>query len=167
MIVPDTLRHSTSLKDALFAVLSQAPYGEIFSYAALTEIMGVDARAHRYALAMVGQRLEHEAQRVLESLRGVGYRIALARDHVDLGARKQVQGRRKIERALSILHATPVKTLTPVERQRHDAFLLLLHQQADVLRSVRQAHMEVSTLIEKHIADALARLAALEDTQER
>lgn len=159
----------TKMKDALFAALGTAPYGTVFPYQALSEIMGVDAVGHRYVILTVAKRLEREAQRALESIRGHGYRIAMPKDHLHLGSKRHLRGRRQIDGALRVLKATPLQALSPEERRRHDAFLLLLHQQADVLRSVKvavqEAHMTVDSLVDRRLQEAMDRIKALEQRQ--
>ena len=157
-------------KDALFDILSTAPYGELFSYQSLKEILGRDIQKNtraRYIVLSVGKRLEKEAHRTLECIKNRGYRVAQARDHISLGDKRYRRGTKQINRAVRILQATPIEQLSIEERKRHDAYLLLMHQQVDAMRDIKRgvakAQVQVNTLLEEHIAAALQRIESIEN----
>lgn len=163
MLVPNPV--ATQRKDALYAALHAAPYGEVFPYEALTEILGVPVQRVRHVVFTVTRRLEREAARTLENIRGHGYRIAEPHDHVELSSRRHQRSRRQLGHALRILQATPIALLTPEERRRHDAWLTVTRQQVDVLRHVQHqvhaAHATVDALLKTHIREALMRVDQL------
>lgn len=162
------LESRTQQKEALFAVLSPAEYGVFFPHVALAEVIGEvpQSFAYRNLVRGVGKRLEREAQRVLVSERGQGYRIARPNEHVRISDNRALRGRRQVARAVQVLQATPVQSLTPEERRRHEAYLTIMHAQADALRGIKRqverAHETVSDLVQARLAEAEARIAALE-----
>jgi hypothetical protein len=126
-------------KKALFEVLGAATYGQFFSYDELSNIMGLDSRTYRSLILWVGKRLEREANRALDCERGLGYRIALPNEHVDLSQRREKRGHKQLRRAVQVLSATKVSDLSPSEHRRHDAYMTVLAAQRDALRTVQDS----------------------------
>jgi len=153
----------------LYAMCAELPYGELLTYAALSEALEVvDARAYRSLILRVAKALEQSAMRTLLCVRNEGYRIAYPKDHLDIGTQRQQRGRRQVERAVGVLRATSLVDLTPEERKRHDAMLLLMYQQVDILQQVqakaqagRKIYEELDEFVEDKVREAKACIHAI------
>jgi hypothetical protein len=158
---------ATRMRDTLFAAWHMAPYGEMYTYEAISELIEGSAKQYRHIILEVGKRLEMDARRALQCVRGEGYRIAYPKDHLLLGRKRHTRSKRQLDNAVRVLQATETVSLSPEEKRRADAYLLLLYHHRDVLRSVRevtkQAHKNVELMLDERVEEAIARIVALEN----
>lgn len=88
-----------SRREMVVELVSEAPYGTVFTYEDIASVIGVDDKAVvqsvvNGSLSSIGRQLS----KTLVNVRGVGYRVPNANEHVDVGRsrRKRMarQGRR-------------------------------------------------------------------------
>lgn len=143
-------------------------HGTVLTYKSLREILGglnPQSHAGRAMVLSVGQRLEREGQRALQNIRGIGYQIAHPGQHLGIGEKRQQRGRRQVAAAMRVLLATPVSALSTEQRRRHDAYLVIIQQQVDAMRSVQakaaQAYKQIDAEITSHLISEYNRIEAL------
>jgi hypothetical protein len=155
-------------REALFAVLATAEYGTLFPHDALLETCEEAEKRGRYAILMrqVTRRLEQEAGRTLETVRGVGYRVAMPAHHLSLAHKRHTRSVRQKRIALHILEATNETQLTLEERRRLDDARLLYRKHLTDMRKikvrVKKEHAITETLLDSRIAKLEASLGRIE-----
>lgn len=102
----------------LMPLFEGKPPGTVVTYEQMGEALGREfARSPIY---MVAKKLELDHSRTLANVRGVGYRVAEARDHEGLGVAKAKSAGRKLKRAARTFASADRSQLTPEESARLD-----------------------------------------------
>lgn len=157
----------------LVDVFAKVDRGDVVTIEALAEELGLDPVRDRRAIqAAVNQSqktLSREHDRSLVAVRGVGYRVALPDEHVDLAGRQQRKGRRALQRAQTHVDHVDLSSLSDEGRQIvYAAARALAWQQQQIKRlDLRQKDLErvlagVTTRQERTEAEHGARIAELE-----
>lgn len=171
----DRKKHEAK-RQALFAVMSVAPYGETFSYQRITDIIGANSNIYRHIILQVQKRLEKKATRTLKNDWGRGYAIALPTEHINLAGKKHGRARKQLGRARSIIKATDKSQLNVTELKRLDDIEMNLKAQADAIRSLESrtdkvektvgTQSKISEVLLLRVADAIDRIELLERRSE-
>ncbi len=128
-----------------------------------------DRKAIRAAVRQASMALSKDHDRSLVAARGVGYRVALPDEHVDLAGRQQRKSRRALVRAKGHVDHVDLSALSEEGRRIvHAAASALAWQQAQIKRiDLRQKDLElvvgsITTRVERTETEHAARLAELE-----
>lgn len=126
----------------LFDHVEDAPYGHLFPYDELLEVIGKDPQGvGRAVIHRVRRRLLREKQKLLLALDGKGYYVAYPDEHVSYAESMSEQGNRKKTRALE---ATVFVDVTKMDRQ---AMNKLLDQQLKLrLQIITQRKIDCSPI---------------------
>jgi hypothetical protein len=128
-------RWSLTMKDSLIEAIAQAGYGRELSYTELGRVIGLQPGE---ADSVHGRQLIHRAanaakrpllvscSRVLVSVRGKGYRVALPSESASIAISYRDGAERKIKKAVDTLAYTDEREMTAAERQRHQATRMLI-----------------------------------------
>ena len=116
----------------LYETTCDAAYGTLFKYAALDEIIGRPVQTARHIVYAASRELETKAQRTLQNVLRIGYRIAQPAEHEALAAQQHTKARRRLAHASRVIRATNRPLLRPEELRRLEKFeaALVWHEQA-------------------------------------
>lgn len=104
---------------ALLDYFLRLDYGDVARYAVILDETGCDVTAGaRSRIYSVVRRLEAEHDRTLVNVRGVGYRVALPAEHVNVMSIRKGRAGRQIELAQRTGKATSLQHLDAGESQR-------------------------------------------------
>lgn len=106
-----------------------------------------DRHAVQSCVRMANRRLLEEHQRCLEAVRGSGYRIIRAGEHHRIAVWRNRRGCRQYREAMRTLQNVRTDEMTPEERQRHDAQLVINSALAQAVRSQQKQSERMSELI--------------------
>jgi hypothetical protein len=157
----------------LVDLFAKVDRGAVVTFEDLAEELGLDSvqdrRAIQAAVNQAQKTLSREHDRSLTSVRGVGYRVALPDEHVDLAGRQQRKGRRALQRAQVHVDHVDLSALSDEGRQIvYAAARALAWQQQQIKRlDLRQKDLErvlagVTTRQERTEAEHGARISELE-----
>lgn len=128
-----------------------------------------DRKAVRAAVRQASAALSKEHDRSLVAVRGIGYRVALPDEHIELASYQQRRSRRALARAQDHVDHVDLSGLSEEGRRIvHAAASALAWQQAQIKRiDLRQKDLElvvtsITTRVERTEAEHAARLAELE-----
>jgi len=127
-VILDLVGASTPGKTYAYAELQAALGREKPRVYTVPEVQSVVARALPRLL------LEH--QRTLKNIRHVGYQLASAADHLPLAHDRHRKGRVQISMAELLLREVHWEEMPEAQRQAHAGTLLIVAQQAAMLRSL-------------------------------
>jgi hypothetical protein len=123
------------MKDVLIEVIAQSGYGRELSYVELGRAIGL---GDGESSTIHGRHLIHRAanaakrpllvshSRVIVSVRGEGYRVALPSESASIAMNYRDGADRKIRKAVDTLAYTDEREMTVAERQRHQATRMLI-----------------------------------------
>jgi hypothetical protein len=107
--------------------------GEVIDYKTLSAALSIgtdrvfDWRAVQAAARNAGPMLGRRWKRALQNVRGVGYRIAPADEHVVLAVARQDKAGRQLKRGFEILRDTRLEEIKdPESRRLHEGQLIVL-----------------------------------------
>lgn len=110
-----------------------AAYGDVLSFEALREALGVPAgpddavRASvRQAVSGARRKLLQDHCRALVAVRGQGYRVARPGEFAGIAQDYRERSDRALHSALSYIECAPTDDMTPAERKRHEAYGVVL-----------------------------------------
>ena len=152
----------------LHDVVRQAAYGRSYSYAELNALAGVtDIRTERWILLRTRTELLRHDQRYLDNVRGVGYRIVRAGEHLDVAHAYRRRSMRQAGKSVKVLEATDLAAVQdPVVRQNISNLQSRMSRVEQTLRyqNARLENTERTTarLGQGHV-DHSDRLAAIEE----
>lgn len=109
----------------------------VITYAELTAILGRDFCKARAPIYDAERRLLTDDRRMLVNVRGVGYRIAEAREHITAANANQRRAKRQIRKGVAKLQHTDRSALTHDERTVNDYALTTLSRQQDMLTRLK------------------------------
>lgn len=95
------------------------------------------------------KEMEYADSRTFVTVRGVGYRVAEAKEHHDLAKRQQLFAKRRIDVGLRKAAAADRTALTPDERQRLDALEHHLRRQQSFMRQLANRTTKVEQRVEE------------------
>lgn len=116
-----------SNQEVIVDYVRDRPPGQVFTFDELGAALsaGVDRRFDRQSIRgivrLATMRLLREHRRTLSSVRGVGYRLAFARDHAGIAEGFTRGGQRKLKRAMVTMENANLEEMTVQERELHTA----------------------------------------------
>ena len=128
-------RWSPVMKDLVTEVLAAAGYGQELTYAELGRIIGlgegesssVHGRSLIYRAVNASKKLLlRDHYRVIVSVRGSGYRVAMPNESASIAMGYRDSADRKITRAVETLIYTDEREMTQAELRRHHATRTLI-----------------------------------------
>ncbi len=118
-------------RQVIYDLLQDAEPESLFTYDALERVLSEGltepvSRDRIYRAASAGNRtLLKSKQRCLRVVRGTGYRVARADEHLEVARTFETSAQRKIRRGLDVLRDTRIDELTPTQRSIHEGHLLI------------------------------------------
>lgn len=98
-------------------VVDHTAPGDTVPYAVLGSLLVAETRPQIYrAVAQANKKLRDKAQRSLQVVREVGYRVLKPEEHEHQASDYQMQARRRVSTAVSVMRATDLKSMTPEAR---------------------------------------------------
>lgn len=144
-----TRTNGRSNAEVLAAVVAASEPGRILSYDELAGILGegTDRAWKRVDVQQAvngGRRyVLRQTRRDLVSLRGTGYQVSRASEHVAISKRRERKAGNQMARAVEVLQNTPIGELSSAQAMEHDAHLAvtaIIAQQ--VMRLTRKQHQQ-------------------------
>lgn len=114
--------HTSAATKMLEAALKSADYGTEYTFGRLNEIASRDVRTDRYILATVSRILRKHHDRVLQSIRGIGYRIVHPSEAAGVSMSYQKAARKKIEVAYEVLDTVSPQQLKDMSEADKNKF---------------------------------------------
>lgn len=162
----------------VYDVLRSAHVGDVVTYTALAESLGMDAETDRHRIQMATRRAAQEYERqdkhALDVVHNIGYRIVAAPEHLTLARRHQKRSTRSLARGHSKAVNVDLSGVDEATRHALDVVAQAFALQMDYNRrfDVRQRRLEsvLSTVTERterseaEIAELRARLERLESS---
>lgn len=142
--------------DVLAKVIQKHEPGDLFPYGELGRLLEegtnrkLDKQKVQSILAKTGAQVLKRTAREWVNVRGVGYKIAYAADHLGLSVHRKEKGFRQMKRSLLTLQHTNESELTEDERNKHDGHMLIM---TGMLQKV-QEHDRRLDRIERVLIDA-------------
>lgn len=130
----------------IYEAIREMAVGEVIRYDALDEVLGrsfTDEGAKRNPLERARRELEEVDHRTLATVRGVGYRVVEAREHMVLARGHQIRSARQTKRAKEKLDSANLAALTDLERRRHEE---MSTQVAKLLSEQRRTNRRLADL---------------------
>lgn len=143
--------------------------GALLSYAELIEELqsGRDGEMDRHKAASAVRSANHallsERQRYLRNVRGVGYRVCRADEHLPVAIDKKRTATRRLKESVGILRHTRLDELTSEQRALHQGQLLIA---SALVQHATEANRRLNAT-ERAIAGLTARVDSLEGTSGR
>jgi hypothetical protein len=132
-----------SQRELIYNVLRTGGVDQVFTLAELDEASGVDLVASRAALYDAIRLLQDRDRRTAVNVRGVGYRIAAAREHADQARNRRKRAGRQVRRGLETLRGTRVEDLSVLELAQHEQQTIRLDAHS---RQLRQHDQRITSL---------------------
>jgi len=124
--------------------------GEVFTHLEMQVLLpGVASEGVRGAFLRALREVEDLHHRSFENVRGVGYRVAEARQHESLARKKHKTARRTLDAALRKTQAADRSQLTPEERRRLDALEHHLTNHKSMLDQLKRRQKNTEELVQK------------------
>lgn len=134
MVCFKTSRHNGRTNaDVIYELVFGKAPSTVFRYKELLEALnsGTDTQYDRQALssiiARVNKRLLQSSQRTMRVVRGVGYRIAEAKEHAEIASLHKRSGDRKYRKAVQTINQCRTDEMTPAEKERYDAMVTVMN----------------------------------------
>lgn len=164
----------------VYEELAKRDVGDVVGYDVLAEVLDMDARLDRprIALAMrtAAQAFLEDSNIAVTSVRGVGYRLVEAVEHLALARKHHTKAVKSLGRGQSKVVHVDMSGLEPAVRHTFEVMARAFSVQLDFNRrfEAKQEQMEqtlesvekTSTRSEQEIADLRARLERLETSGE-
>jgi len=132
--------------------------GSIVSYDELSEALsqGTDTEYTKTAVQCVvrlaGPKLGAVHKRALHNVRGTGYRMALASEHVCLSLDRQTKAQRQIKRGVEILRDTRLEEIRdPEARKAHEGMYMLAAGMYGQMTALGQRVARIENAIDRAI----------------
>jgi len=144
-------------KQVVFDFVSPYDRGTFFTYDelanALQEGLAVKSSVSRAKIAAAvnnaNSMLLRERRRVLRSVRGRGYRLAEASEHVALAAQRRTRAESQISKGLDVVRYTDVSDLTPAQRALHEGQMLIMGGLWTAVRGLTQRQANTETVLQE------------------
>jgi hypothetical protein len=106
-----------ALWQVVFDAVHADPPNTTYTYAEIGSLIETDVRHDIYsAVGRCNRELWKRAQRSLQNVRGIGYRMLKPQEHEVQALDYQDRGRRKMKNAIAIMRATDLTALSDPER---------------------------------------------------
>jgi hypothetical protein len=106
----------------LYDELKGKPPGHIITLERIEEILGRSVADNRLPVYRATKELENVDRRTLATVRGVGYRVAAADEHLGLALNHSGRARRQLQRGIKRSAATNRSEITPDMAARLESF---------------------------------------------
>jgi hypothetical protein len=158
-----------------YDAISKLDVNEIITYDELTEIAEFNIRNNRAPFYAAVQRLQTEDKRTMVNVPKIGYRVAQASEHANIGKKYQKKAKRSVFRGLKVVRNTDVTGLSQEEREtldgvtsvltKHNRMLINHNKRLKTLEEAKtKTDHEIQTLREEQ-ERLNAKLARLADRQ--
>lgn len=128
-------------------------------------------RAHR-AVAAANKTLLRERKRYLSVVRGVGYRMIQAEEHLGVALTKKDRAQSYLQKGISLLRNARLDELTEAQRTLHEGQLMIIGGLYQAVEASERRHAQQDRAISEmreqqaEIAERLARVEAGEKPEE-
>lgn len=119
-------------------LLSHADFGDVITYAELSEVLDRDFLSDRGPIYKARRHLATARRRWVEVVPGVGYRVIHANEHGKMAERRVKFGERQFQEGTRISAGTDLSRLTKAELAEYDRRQLALNGLARVTASARR-----------------------------
>lgn len=129
--------------------------GTIFSYGELANLLNAGAtrtfgqRDVQIIVRQAIRRLGKESKRTLQNIRGVGYRIAYATDHLSLALIKEDKADRQMRAGLNLLENVRLDEMDENHRLAHQGTWMLMSAMYSQTRSLMRRQRATEIAIEQ------------------
>jgi hypothetical protein len=151
--------------EVLAELVKEAAPGTVFSYEELRDVLEADTET-RFdrprvcaAVRRANTRILRQHQRELRVVKGSGYRLASASEHLELALGRTTRADRQIRRGLLTLNNVRWNELDPNARAAHEGQLLLTSAMYQMVSGLRRRQDRS----EQVIRDVLRRVERLEN----
>lgn len=124
-----------SQREMVYDLFSGAEVGRIFSIGEISAALGFDITNSRGPVYQGIALLQERDHRTALNVRGEGYRIAAANEHVMLARERRTRAARQIRRGVRTLQGTRLAELTPSELAVHEQQAIRLDAHERQLRA--------------------------------
>ncbi len=159
------IKAGKSQRELVYDAVSGAEVGHLFTLDELGEQTEVDLTVNRGPLYAAIKLLEEREHHTLIAVRGRGYQVAAAVEHLDQARKRQTRARRQIGKGCHTLAATKVTELTPLQVAEYERLTTRMDGLQTQLRKVdrRVAVLEQAQEVQAVAdADRDAKIARLE-----
>jgi len=152
----------------LFDLVRAAPPETLFQFDELVEALseGLDVTVDRprvyRAVAAANRTLLSESKRYLNVVRGEGYRVIRASEHVEMAVNRKDRAQAQIQRGIEVLRGARLNELSDNERALHEGQLRILSGLYFAVKDSERRHERSEALI----ADLTQRIDKLEGRDE-
>lgn len=161
----------------VYPVLAAVPTGDVLTYEAMATALGLPTDCDRKLLfgpfRQAAQVHEEQDHRAVESVRGVGYRVVGAAEHLRLAHRHNRRAGNQLELGRSKLVNVDLSDVDPEIRKGFEVLGLAFGQQAEINRRMDSRHRRQAKALDivtktterntEEVNELKARLAASED----
>ena len=132
-------------RQIVYELVELAEPESLFKYTALLDVLseGLEKPATQQqvyaAVSSANRLLLAERTRYLSVVRGVGYRMIRAEEHLPVAVRRKRRAELQIERGVEILRGARLDELTPAQRQLHEGQLMVM---SGLVEAVKYAEAE-------------------------
>lgn len=150
----------------LYEAIKDRPRGDLVTYEELDAmVMSGDIRGRdRWQIYRSDEELRRVDQKTLVNIRGVGYRIALAEEHLDVANTHRLRGKRQARKAWKVADATDLSQIAdPSVRKAITDLSDHMHNVEARLRYVEQRTVRTEKAIKREKIDRLEAETATED----
>jgi alkylated DNA nucleotide flippase Atl1 len=135
--------------ERVYKLIEPLSIGQTITYGELTDCLGRDFLSQRGPFIKANQVLLKEHQRGLVNVRGTGYRVITAADHIVPAKASHKRAHRALRRSRHWIENTDRSQLSPADRQRFDEMEGRLRQQEDMTRRIDQRVSRVEKAVQQ------------------
>lgn len=141
-------------RQVVYDLTADAEPGELFYYAGLVDALAEgldeapDVRRVYPAVAAANKTLLRERKRYLGVVRGVGYRMLRADEHLGQAIVRKDRATGHLHRGREILRGTLLDELTTAQRALHQGQLMILSALCEAMDQSEKRHARAESLIE-------------------
>lgn len=147
--------------ESVYDLAKNAKPSTVLTFAELSEVLGYDVSAQgasRTPILRASERLLESENKVLHSVRGVGYRVAEPSEQEGLARGRQKRARKQIAKGVALVVNVDRNALTAEQRNSVDALCQVLTAQNAMLRR----HDRRIGSVERTIREVDDRVSAME-----
>lgn len=174
MMAPFQPLGEVSRRQMVVDLLGDQPEGTLVTYEQLEQLLDVDRQTCQGAVNQAKLALEREHSKAVVSVRGVGYRIVHASEHLAVARVHQGKARKQLVKSRSKVDYVDLSKLTEGERAAVVLAGTAIGLQLDYMKrnDIRSTRIEAAVELvkdtaqrsEEEIAELKARLARLEES---
>lgn len=140
-------------KEVIYELVKHAEPGTIFNYETLAWALsaGDDAivpRSRVYqAITSANKVYQKENKRYLRVVRGEGYRVIPAEEHMIVSLKKKESANKLLEKGVTILRNTNLNELTDTQRKLHEGQLMVMSGLEQAIKHSEHRHNRQEEMI--------------------